>query len=109
MQISRLPQGGMPLCSLVNKDQKPSTPPPQNDGFHPGPDADPLTRCVMRGFEIGGWVGMAGGVATGVAIGLRQANPVVGAVVGGVLGAMCGPTIGASIGALGGAAVGAFQ
>ncbi|MBN9420389.1 MAG: hypothetical protein J0I12_33380 [Candidatus Eremiobacteraeota bacterium] len=108
MQISRLPQGNLPLRTLGNKDQKPSTP-PQQDGFHPGPDADPLTRCVMKGFEVGGWAGLAGGVAAGVAIGVRQANPIVGAVVGGVLGAMCGPTIGASLGALGGAAVGAFQ
>lgn len=109
MQISRLPQGGMPLRSLVNKDQKPSTPPSQNDGFHPGPEADALTRYTMKGFEVGGWVGLAGGVAAGVAIGVRQANPIAGAIVGGVLGAMCGPTIGASFGALGGAAVGAFK
>ena len=107
MQITRLPQSNanLPLRTLAPKDQSPT--PPQ-DGFHPGPDADPLTRSVMKGFEIGGWVGMAGGVAAGVSIGLRQANPVVGAVVGGLLGAMCGPTIGASFGALGGAAVGAF-
>ena len=107
MQISRLPQGNLPLRTLVNKEQKPT--PPQQDGFHPGADADPMTRSVMKGFEIGGWVGMAGGVAAGVAIGVRQANPIVGAVVGGVLGAMCGPMMGASLGALGGAAVGAFQ